>query len=147
MGMIVCPTFHLKGESMRPRHWMQIAALASALGLAGTTVAIDTDATPSTGDRSSASSPVVETPSAGAIVTPEDKAMGLGKGSSNDEASSINPGRADMDDTSPRYGTPASPGGMDGDIALPQDESQPAPARTGSDVRPGDMGPANVRGE
>ena len=131
---------------MTARHWMEIAALASALGLTGTAVAVDT-ATPSTDDSSSASSPTMEAPSAGAIVTPEDKAMGLGKGPSNDEALSDHPGRTDVDDTSPRYGTPAASGGIDRDIPLPQDESESDPARTGSDVRPGDMGPGNVRGE
>jgi hypothetical protein len=160
--------------------WLQIAALTSALGLTGTAVAIDTDGTTSTDKRSSASSPDMDTPSSGAIVMPEDKAMGLGKhnehagnrngdvnddtttlndntsnddelginpGPSNDEELSVNPGRADMDDASPRYGTPTTPGVKERDSMSTLDENESAPARTGSDVQPGDMGPGNVRGE
>src|SRR3954447_12304043 len=77
-----------KGESMTARHWMQVVALASALALTGTAVAADTDGSTSTADRSGTSSPAIDTPSSGAIVTPEDKAMGLGKaqaGNRNDD--------------------------------------------------------------
>jgi hypothetical protein len=51
------PDHSRKGESMTAMHWMQVAALTSALGLTGTAVAIDTDGTTSTDNRSSASSP------------------------------------------------------------------------------------------
>ena len=74
---------------MTARHWMQVVALALSLGLAGTAVATDTSGATSTDDtsgatntddRSSTSNPGMDTPSSGAIVMPEDKALGLGKG-------------------------------------------------------------------
>src|SRR5947209_2875529 len=79
MGSDHLPDLQRKGESMTARHWMQIVALTSALGLTGTAVAADTDGSTSTDDRSSTSGPGMDTPSSGAIVTPEDKALGLGK--------------------------------------------------------------------
>lgn len=82
------PTINrLEGESMTARHWMQIAALTSALGLTGAAIAQDTNATTTT-DSSSLSSYWMDTPSSGAIVTPADKAAGMGKG--DDQASTRN---------------------------------------------------------
>jgi hypothetical protein len=121
-----------KEESMTATNWMQIAALASALGLAGTEVAIAVDGTTSTDSRS-ASSPGMDTPSSGAIVTPEDKAMGLGK--HNDDAGNRN-GDVNEDTSTPNDNSMST-----------QHDNASAPARTGSDVQPGDMGPGNVRGE
>ena len=72
---------------MTARHWMQIAALTSALGLTGAAIAQDTNATTTT-DSSSLSSYWMDTPSSGAIVTPADKAAGMGKG--DDQASARN---------------------------------------------------------
>jgi hypothetical protein len=183
------PTIYgLEGESMKARHWMQIAALTSALGLAGAATAQNTDATTTT-DSSSVSSYGMDTPSAGAIVTPADKAAGMGKpdrasspngdvdedtsasspsngdtlsvnpGPSNDEDSSVsppsnddeisvNPSNLDRDDNATRYGTRSPSGSMiEHDRTSRLDEDRSAPARIGSDVRPGDMGPADVRGE
>lgn len=82
---------------------MKVAALASAIGLTGTAIAQNTDRATSNDDRSSASGQS-ESPSSGAIVTPEDKALGMGKSgsavgngeddtsTSNDDALSVNPG-------------------------------------------------------
>jgi hypothetical protein len=78
---------------MTTRHWIQIAALASALGLTGAAIAQDTDARTTTDGRT-VSSYGFDTPSAGAIITPADKAAGMGKG--NDQASSPN-GEGDED--------------------------------------------------
>jgi hypothetical protein len=163
---------------MTARHLMQIAALVSALGLTGTAVAVDRYGTTSADDRTSTSSSAMDAPSSGAIVTPEDKAMGLGThdehagnrngdveddtsmlngNTSNDDESSVtpgprdaelsNPGRADMDRAPPGYAAPALPSGTDRDSTSTLDENMSAPARTGSDVQPGDMGPGNVRGQ
>ena len=61
---------------MTSRHWMQAVALASVLGLTGTAIANDTDRTTSSDDRWTYG---MDTPSSGAIVTPEDKAAGMGE--------------------------------------------------------------------
>ena len=109
---------------MTAKNWIQILTLTSALALTGTTAADDMKATsPDTRDGAR------ETPSAGAIVTPEDKAVGMGKdnerksrsgdrddeasndnassdeglsvdpGRSHDEESSVNPGPSNDDDS------------------------------------------------
>ena len=112
---------------MTARHWMQVAALASALGLTGAAIAQNTEGTTSSEDRASISGSAMDAPSAGAIVTPEDKALGMGQGSarsdtlggdansgetisnddelivtpgrSGDEGSSVNPGASDDDES------------------------------------------------
>jgi len=161
---------------MTARHWMQVAALTSTLGLAGAAIAQNTEGTTSTEYTASELTSGMDPPSSGAIVTPEDKALGMGQdneqaghrngdlnddtsntlnnddlsispGAPNDDESSVNPGRADMDRASPRYGTPASPGVMDRDGTSTLDERDSTPARTGSQVHPGDMGPGDVRGQ
>lgn len=63
---------------MKATQWMKIAALACAVGVTGTAMAHDTDRTTDT-DTRAVSSYGMDAPSAGAIVTPEDKALGLGK--------------------------------------------------------------------
>ena len=113
---------------MTPRHWMQVAALASVLGLTGTAIANDTDRTTRSDDRSGGSTYGMDTPSSGAIVTPEDKAAGMGadneharnrngdgdddaatsnENTSNDEQLSVNPGPSTDEQLSinPRPGT------------------------------------------
>src|SRR5437868_1519445 len=111
---------------MTTRHWMHVVALASAMGFAGTAAAIDTNATTGADDRSGTSSSAMETPSAGAIVTPEDRAMGLGKDNgqardrigdvdnhastlkdetSNDEELSVNPGSSNDEELSVNPGS------------------------------------------
>ena len=80
---------------MTARHWMQVVALASSLGLTGVAVAVDTNGATSTEDRSSTANPGMDAPSSGAIVTPEDKALGLGKDNAragNRSGDAINPG-------------------------------------------------------
>ena len=161
---------------MTARDWMRIAVLTSTLGLTGAAIAQNTEGTTSTEYTAGESSSSIDTPSSGAIVTPEDKALGMGQdneqagnrnGDANDDASStldnddlsitpapsndddlsVNPGRADVDFASPRYGTPTSPGVMDRDSTSTLDERHSVPARTGSPVQPGDVGPGDVRGQ
>jgi hypothetical protein len=62
---------------MKPMHWMWIGALTSALGLTGPAIGHDTRAT-LLGDETVSDHPT-DSPASGAIVTPEDKAFGLGK--------------------------------------------------------------------
>ena len=64
---------------MTASHWMQIAALTSALGLAGAAIAQNTEGSTSSGDGASVSGSGMDTPSAGALVMPEDKALGMGQ--------------------------------------------------------------------
>ena len=53
----LCPTNHsLEGESMTARHWMQIAALTSALGVTGGAIAQGAGPATSPDARSSVSS-------------------------------------------------------------------------------------------
>jgi hypothetical protein len=99
---------------MPATHWKQIAVLTAALGLTGAAIAQNAEGTTSTQDRASVSSSVVDTPSSGAIVTPEDKALGMGQDNAregvrngNDDASvsngdtlSVNPGPSDDEDSS-----------------------------------------------
>ena len=161
---------------MTARDWVQIAALTSTLGLTGAAIAQNTEGTTSTEYTASELTSSRDTPSSGAIVTPEDKALGMGQnneqagnrngdlnddtsntlnngdlsinpGTSNDDESSVKAGRADMDRASPRYGTPTSPGVMDRDSTSTLEQRDSAPARTGSDVQPGDMGPGDMRGQ
>jgi hypothetical protein len=58
---------------------MRVAALAAPLVLTGTAMARDLDSASGTHDRGSVSSYGHEAPSAGALVTPEDKALGMGQ--------------------------------------------------------------------
>ena len=147
---------------MTARHWMQIAALTSTLGLTGAAIAQNTEGTTSSGDTTSRTSPGMDTPSAGAIVTPEDKALGMGKdnarggvrngdaneneSTSNDEDSSnpkssgddemsVNPGPSDDEESS------VHPGPSDDD-----ESSVIPPPRTGSDMNPGATGTGSPRG-
>ena len=64
---------------MTARHWMQIAAMTSALGLTGVAIAQSAEGTTSTEVRGGVSASGMDTPSSGAIVTPEDKALGMGQ--------------------------------------------------------------------
>lgn len=109
---------------MTARHWMPAAALALAWGLTGSAVAFDTNETTSTDLLDNPSVLGFDTPSSGAIVTPEDKAMGLGKdnGQAGDRAA-------------------------DAHSLSASDANDSGPPRTGSEVQAGDMGPHNVRGE
>ena len=139
---------------MTARHWMQIAALTSALGLTGTAIAQNTEGTTSSEERAGASTSGVDTPSAGAIVTPEDKALGMGQdnerrgvpgdaddesivhpGPSNDDESTVNPGPSNDEESTVNPG----PSNDDESSVIP-------PPRTGSDVNPGDSGVGSVRG-
>ncbi|HJU24695.1 MAG TPA: hypothetical protein VJ891_19500 [Casimicrobiaceae bacterium] len=152
---------------------MEIAALASALGLSGTAVAQTTYGTTGTDDRGTVSSYGAESPSSGAIVTPEDKAFGMGKddeearnqngdedtssdNASNDDEMDVDPeastdqdlnvdrGHADAADTDEASPSYVPPAAPD---SLTDGDNASVPPRTGSDVQPGDMGPGNVRGQ
>ncbi|HET7910429.1 MAG TPA: hypothetical protein VFL49_00205 [Pseudolabrys sp.] len=105
---------------MTARNWIHIVALSSAFGLAGAAIAQNTEGTTSTEDRAGMTSPGAETPSAGAIVTPEDKARGMGQDSersgildngvdesapgSDDDASGSSPAPLNGDDSSANPG-------------------------------------------
>ena len=168
---------------MRASHWIQVVALASGLGVTGAAIAQDTDRTTSTGNAITAATG--ESPAAGAIVMPEDRAMlnndndqapgrngdfngdastsnddglSVDPGPSRDEMSvdpngsnddmSVDPGRAESDRNALRYDTTGTSRPFTNrDGVAPLDENGAAPARTGSDIQPGAMGPANMRGE
>jgi hypothetical protein len=167
---------------MRANHWLQVAALASALGMTGPAIAQGVDRSTSTGNGVTAATG--ESPAAGAIVMPQDRAMlnndndraedrngnfnddtsasnddrlSVNPGPSRDSMSvnpresnddmSVDPGRAETDRDALRYvATGASRPSSTGEVA-PLDDNEATPARTGSDVQPGDMGPADMRGE
>ena len=80
---------------MTARHWMQIAALSFALGLTGAAIAQNTEGTTSSEDRAGISNSAIDAPSAGAIVTPEDNALGMGQ----DKERRGVPGDADEDES------------------------------------------------
>ena len=106
-------------------HWIQIVALSSALGLAGAAIAQNTEGKTSTEDFAGLTNPGAETPSAGALVTPEDKAFGMGKDhgrngvrnrafdenapKSDDEERSANPGSSKSDEPSETSGPSRAP--------------------------------------
>ena len=97
---------------MTAKHWMQIAALTSALGLTGAAIAQNTEGTTSSSDRGTIMNPGMDAPSSGAIVTPEDKALGMGQdkernGDTNEDSSwsdddelSVNPEPSTDDESS-----------------------------------------------
>jgi hypothetical protein len=138
---------------------MQLVALTSALSLVGGAIAQDVNRT-ITDDTGAAS--IHEAPAAGAIVTPEDKAAGMGKhdgqaGNRSDDTStanddiSVNPGSSGDDIT-------VNPGTTNDDISISPDrdnDARVAPSRgnrddtsnTAGQVRPSDMGPGNLRGQ
>jgi hypothetical protein len=77
---------------------------------------------------------------------PSSDAMSVNPGGSNDDMS-VDPGRADKNRDALRYDTTgASRPSSTGEVA-PLDDNEATRARTGSDVQPGDMGPADMRGE
>jgi len=167
---------------MRANHWLQVAALASALGMTGAAIAQGVDRSTSTGIGITAATG--ESPAAGAIVMPQDRAMlnndndraqdrngnfnddtsasnddrlSVNPGPSRDAMSvnpresnddmSVDPGRAETDRDALRYDTTgASRPSSTGEVA-PLDDNEATRAKTGSDAQPGDMGPANMRGE
>ena len=136
-----------KGESMTARHWMQIAALTSAMGLTGAAIAQNTEGTTVPDDRGSVSRYGTDTPSSGAIVTPGDKARGMGR---DDARGSVrNDDAADDASRSDDGALRVNPGpSADPDDALRRDdENQASPPMTGSDARPNDMGPGSARGQ
>lgn len=153
---------------MNARHWMQIAALSSAMGLMGSAIAQNSEGITNLDDSSNASSTTA--PSSGAIVTPQDKALDMGKdnartgdgnamddddastsrgdtinpGPSKDEGLTVNPGQSPDEEMTVNPGErganeDAAPSSPNL-LADPDDESrQSSPPRTGSEV--GDMGP------
>ena len=112
---------------MTPRHWMQIAALSSALGLTGAAIAQDMNRTTDTDDGSGVS--VNEAPASGAIIMPEDKAAGLGK---NDEPARSRNDAANDDTSRSNDDMSINPGPSNDDMSI-------NPGREGDDMGPGDM--------
>jgi hypothetical protein len=109
---------------MRANHWIRVAALAAALGMTGAATAQTTDrATAPDTDITAATG---EPPAAGAIVMPQDRAM--------------------LNDAMRGEPTGASRPFHPDEVA-PLEDNEATPARTGSEVLPGDMGPTNMRGE
>lgn len=123
---------------MTIRHWMRIAALTSALGLTGAAIAQNTRDATSPVDRGGS-----DTPSSGAIVTPQDKALRMGK----DDARAGNSDGAMNDDRSiisPRQSNDEGPNVNPGPSSH---EELTSPPRRGPDVGPGDVAPGSVRGQ
>lgn len=148
---------------MRPRQWMQIAAVASAMGLAGAAIANDMDRTPGADSSSAATM----------LDNDATSAQGTNPAADLDSSADVNGGAGLRDNASGNASSPTDPNRMaapgmnrGGDLdnsadvngdaatrndnATSNDSSMPdsvAPPRTGSDVQPGDMGPGNTRGE
>jgi hypothetical protein len=143
-----------KESRMTASHWMQIAALASGLAMTGAAIAQDTDPSATTGNGVSAYG--MEAPLAGAIVTPEDKASGMGKkdvrdqngvanedaqsssGNMTNDASSVHPGPANDDESSVNLG-PANdesinPGPANDDQSIINPETSPGFVIDGDDA-------------
>jgi len=107
---------------MRARQWMQIAAVASAIGLGGTAIANDLDRTSSDVGNDNAAAQL-DTPRSTVIDENAAAQLDTPQSTVNDENAA-----AQLDTT-------------------PSTDENTAPARTGSDIQPGDMGPANSRGQ
>ena len=148
---------------MKPRQWMQIAAVASAMGLTGAAIANDMDRSPGTDNSSSAT----------ILDNDATSAQGTNPAADLDSNADVNGGAGLRDNASGNASLPTDPNGMaapgmnrGGDLdnsadvngkaatrndnATSNDASMPdsvVPPRTGSDVQPGDMGPGNTRGE
>jgi hypothetical protein len=142
---------------MQGRHWIEIVALTSALGLTGTAIAQGMNPTTGTVDRSGVSAD--ESPSSGAIITPEDKAAGMGRndeharsrdGAANDDTSrsnddmSVNPGPS-SDDMSVNPGAESDEMSVNPDRGDGSDSSTRygTPASSGSVVKRGDAAEAD----
>jgi hypothetical protein len=110
-----------KEKRMRARHWMQIAAVASAIGLGGTAIAHDLDRTSSSVGNDNAAAQL-DTPRS--TMIDENAAAQLDTTQSTTDENAA----AQLDTT-------------------PSTDDNTAPARTGSDVQSGGMGPANSRGQ
>ena len=133
---------------MRARHYIQIAAMFSMLALMGAAMAQNTEGTTSPIDRGAITDSNADTPSSGAIVTPQDKALRMGKddaraGNGNDDMNNeasrpnhdrsiINPGKSEDEESM------TNPGPSDNEQAVSPPSNRP---------EPGDMGPGNVRGQ
>ena len=130
---------------MTARHWMQIAALSFALGLTGAAIAQNTEGTTSSEDRASISNSAMDAPSAGAIVTPEDKALGMGQdkkrrglpGDADDDEMSVYPGLTGDEELN------INPGQSNDEESSVNPES---PTTDGSNV-PGSPGAGSLRSE
>ena len=137
---------------MTPRNWMRIAALISAWGVTGAAIAQKTEGTTSAGDRASASASGMDTPSAGAIVTPEDMALGMGRDkepkgdadnspSSNDDELLVHPEPSSHDESS------INPGPSNDDESSVKPGSSNGRDLIGPDVNPAAMGAGSPRGQ
>jgi hypothetical protein len=148
------PILHTwKGKTMTAGHWIRIVTLTSALAVIGGALAQNTDRATRADDESGVATYGTEPPSAGAIVTPEDKALGMGK---EDARAGDRDGHVDRDTSTSNDETPST------DDILPP-ERRPAPSRslgtrdntsridegssTGSEIHRGDMGHGDLRAE
>ena len=169
---------------MKPRQWMQIAVVASAVGLTGGAIAQDMDRTsPSSGNASLNSAAQLgdsaTNPAPGALPdngmngssdsTLDNGAAGTTQGSTMASPRSSAASDASAPPGGARYGSGSSATSISGSDRLgnttsdnfntwssdyasqhngrTMDQQYAAPARTGTDVQPGDMGPGNSRGE
>ena len=118
---------------MNAKRWLQVTTIASAFAIVGTAVANDKDQ-------------VSKKEQAGAAVNSNAPAQ-LGTDLNSNSAAQL--GADTPKATVPNDSDPAAKG--NGNVVIEQtpsiDTAKTAPARTGSDARPGDMGPANARGK
>jgi len=152
---------------MRARHWMQIAAVASALGLTG--AAMGADAGHTVGQTQNNPNPAVETPQGSTVTAPQS----VGGSERMDNTNPAAPLDAWMRDyaathngriTREEYLNQMEQRWNAADAQhrgyLTQDEidnafpahpgnsaQMPSPPRTGSDVEPGNMGPGTVKSQ
>jgi hypothetical protein len=134
---------------MKPRQWMQIAAVASAMGLTGAAFAHDMDRTSrSGGDASATANSAAQL--GGSTANPTPDAAQLGGSAANPTTGALpDNGLNDSIGMTPTLNDSTLDNGVNGSTldGRAMDHQHAAPARTGSDVQPGDMGPGNSRGE
>lgn len=153
---------------MRARQWMQIAAVASAVGLTGSAIAHDIDRTSTSTDDTSASvnaNPAAQlggdatNPSRSAVPDNAVTTPGYDTAtpSTGGDASTAIDGASNLSGSAPTTDDSATGTTQGGTGYLTPQQMQEfsvvtpgegaAPPRTGSDVQPGDMGPGSARGE
>ena len=125
---------------MRANQWIKVAAFASALGVAGAAVAQTTER--STSSDTCITAETGESPAAGAIVMPQDRAMLNNAddrtqnrtGDSNDDTAAPNDDRSSSDPGPSGDAMSGNPGGSNDDTSI-------VPGRSETDRDP------NMRGE
>ena len=124
---------------MKAKQWLSVTTIAAALAITGTAVAHGDKAQVSKQEQAGAAVNSNTAAQLGSDVNGNSAAQ-LGTDSSKATVPNDADAATDKSDTSPK-----------GKALIEQtpsmDTTTPAPARTGSDARPGDMGPANTRGK